>query len=59
MFIFLFRSFEAGLVESTKTNAFAKNVSIKLSYDFEIFKGMSHKLLENVWCVGIGFYKKT
>ena len=48
-------------VDFTQTYAFAYDYAI--SYDFEIFKGMSHnlpgniKLSENVWFVGV--YKRN
>ena len=46
MFIVLFRPFLAGLELTLHRHMFSqKNVSITLlSYDFEIFKGMSHNL---------------
>ena len=45
MFIVLFRSFLAGLELNLHRHAFAKKrLNYALSYDFEIFKRMSHNL---------------
>ena len=55
MFIVLFRSFLVGLELNLRRHAFAKNVSITLSYNFKIFKNEpksgTTKLSENAWLV--------
>ena len=63
MFIIPFRSFLAGLELNLHSHMLSqKRLNYALSYDFEIFKGMSHnlellmKLSENVWFVWV--YKK-